>query len=103
MRSFSSLQKRRNYRLLSTCGSLVHLAAEAQWTHVGPNLIDIGEALGLQSLLTHIAPSGGILTIRRPDRILFFVIDHYFVGNGVLIIGSTHRLLQLICFLGGVH
>src|ERR1041385_4727869 len=68
------------------CASLwlnFHLAAQAQRSHVSPDFFDVLETLSLRAGLAGVTPTNGIVPIRGPDRILFFLIDDCLVGSRV--------------------
>jgi len=46
-------------------------------THVGPDLLDVIEALFLRADKTGGLPSSRQLAVRGPDRVLLFVVDHH--------------------------
>ena len=68
-----------------------HLDAEAQRTHVGPDLFDEREDFVLRAGLAGIAPAGRIRLVRRPDRVLLFVVDDGLVDGLVFcLVRSAH-------------
>jgi len=74
---------------------LAHLLPETEWSHVGPDFVDVREAVGLLRLLAGLAPTGRDVAIGRPDRVLLLVV-HHDLEQGLLVIegGSRH----LPCF-----
>ena len=42
-----------------------HLLPQAQRTHVSPDLLDVGEALGLRARLAGVAPAERVLAVGR--------------------------------------
>src|SRR5262249_14416789 len=51
------------------------VASQAAGPHVGPDTLDVIEALLLRTALAGVVPSRRVLTIRRPDRVLLLVVD----------------------------
>src|SRR5919106_530491 len=80
---------RRSPRRLSLFG---HLLSQAEWPHVRPNFLDVGQTLRFRSCLSHAGPTERVLTVRRPNGILFFVI-HYDVIDGRIFSLFTHLFL----------
>src|SRR5262249_17720550 len=71
---------------------LLHLFPEAQRPHIGPDFFDISQALFFGSRLAGIVPSQGIFFMRRPNRILLFVIKNYLINClvfGIHLLSST--------------
>src|SRR5690242_15960882 len=64
---------------------LFHLLAQAEWPHVGPHFLDVSETFGFGSDFPRIVPTGRVLSILWPDRILLLVIDHDFVDSFVFV------------------
>src|SRR6266496_3173505 len=64
----------------------LHLLAKAQRAHVGPDLVDVLEALRLGTLLAHLAPAGRRLAIGEPDGVLLLVVDNHLVGAVVFFV-----------------
>src|SRR5262249_848390 len=64
--------------------SAIHLLPQAQPPHVGPDLLDVGEAVGLGARLALRAPAQRQLAVRRPDGVLLLVIDDHSVDGRVL-------------------
>src|SRR6185295_15575588 len=60
--------------LTRRAGLLFHLLAQAEWTHVGPDLFDVREAFILRTRLPRIVPTECVLAIGRPDRVLLFMV-----------------------------
>src|SRR4051794_36455707 len=67
----------------------LHLATQAQWPHVCPHLIDVGEALRLDSGFAHLIPTRGYGATVWPDRILLLMVDHNLEDPLVVVI--KHR------------
>src|SRR5207248_7388571 len=61
--------------------SLLHLFAQTQWPHIGPHLLDVGQALCLWPTLAHVAPAQRVLPVRWPDGILLLVVHHHLVDR----------------------
>src|SRR5215216_5017141 len=56
---------------------LLHPPTQAERTHVGPDLADMGQARVPVVLSALIAPTGGQLPVCWPDRVLLLVVhDH---------------------------
>src|SRR5262249_9853957 len=80
-------------------GHLLHLLPKAQRPHIGPDLLDQGQAVGLWTNFADIPPPEGVLLVFRPDRILLFVINYDFIYCGVFSIGvvPAHFSDLLLC------
>src|SRR5213594_614992 len=63
--SAQAIRAREGRRHRDTMASvlLVHLLAQAEGSHVGPDLLDVRETIGLRAALAGVAPSGRILTV----------------------------------------
>src|SRR5215217_743050 len=70
---------------------LLQLLAQAEGAHVGPDLLDVGEALRLVAALPDVCPAERILTAHWPDGILFLVVDDHSVDSKVFEIVPVHR------------
>jgi hypothetical protein len=79
LRSGAPMDRKRNL------GRSFHLAPKGKWAHIRPDAFNVLEALFLCSGFAGIFPSQGILTIERPDGVLFFMVHHNFI-NAVLFI-----------------
>src|SRR5215204_7040396 len=78
-----------------TCGRrLFHLLPQAQWPHVNPYFLYVRKTFRLWADLAGILPAFRVFSIGGPDRVLFFMIDHYSINRGVFSIGvvRTHDL-----------
>lgn len=64
-------------RTAHSAGRLVHVLAQAQRAHVGPDFLDVGQAVLLQAALAGRPPALGNLLVFRPDGILLLMVDHY--------------------------
>src|SRR4026208_1394753 len=73
-------------------GCFVHLFSEAEWAHIGPDLLDVSETFGLGATLSLIVPARCVLSVCRPDRILIFMIDDNSVDCFVFLFVSIHIL-----------
>lgn len=51
------------------------LRSDAEWPHIRPDFLDVGEAILTGSLHPFIPPTRRILAVRRPYRVLLFVVD----------------------------
>src|SRR6185437_11467052 len=69
----------------------IHLRSQTQRSHVGPGRIDVLQTIFLAADCSLVLPPQGIGFIVRPDRILFLVIDHYFIGSVVVLVCIKHR------------
>src|SRR5579859_1007925 len=81
--SATRLMPRRAPRLGSAGSSqslLLHFLAQTQWPHVRPDLLDIGQAHLLCSALAGVLPAQRVFAVRRPEGILFFVVDHNLIN-----------------------
>src|SRR5271166_2873692 len=58
---------------------LLHLLPQAERTHIRPHFFDVSQALFLGAALACVVPAQGVFPVRRPDRILLFVIYYDFV------------------------
>jgi hypothetical protein len=75
---------------------LLHFLPQAQWPHIGPYFFDIGQAFWLRPSLANISPTEGVLPVRRPYRVLLFMIYHDLVDGGILFFLVIHFMdLQL--------
>src|SRR5256885_1244524 len=72
---------------------LLHLLAQAQRAHVGPHLVDVGQALVLAALFAHLPPASRRLAVRKPDRVLLLVVDHDLVDTIVFFVFGHVRYL----------
>src|SRR5262249_42795802 len=73
----------------------VHEPAEAEGTHVGPDLLDVRETIGLRTGLPLVPPASGVVAIRGPDGILLLVIDNDLVDRGIVLVVVHGPLLRL--------
>src|SRR5260370_42595661 len=62
---------------------LFHLLAQRQRPHVGPDFLDVGQALVLRAALADVVPAERVLAVRGPDRVLLFVVDDDLVDRVV--------------------
>ena len=67
----------------------MHFFAQTQWPHVGPDRFDMGQTLLFGAGFSRVFPSGRILAVSRPDRILFLVIYDDLVDRFVVLF--VHR------------
>jgi hypothetical protein len=68
----------------------LHLPPQAQWSHIRPDLLNVGQAFFLCSAFARVSPAWGILSINGPDRILFFVVDDNPVDWSVFPLTTIH-------------
>src|SRR5690606_12110731 len=73
-------------------GGFGHFLAQAQRAHVGPDLVDVGQAVLLQAALAHGTPAIGDGLVVGPDRVLLFVVDHYLELDIVAVENGSHCL-----------
>jgi hypothetical protein len=73
-------------------GHLFHLLAQTQWPHISPNFFDVLETLHLWANLARVLPAKRVFAIRRPDRVLLFVIDYRLVSDRIFSIGIVDAL-----------
>lgn len=76
----------------------IHRLAQTERPHIRPDLFYMIETLLLCSLYSDFAPAIRGVALGEPDRVLLFVIDHYFVSSiVVLLFGhflSSHRTVK---------
>src|SRR4051794_23179812 len=70
---------------------LLHFLAQAERTHVGPDFMDVGEALRLRTRFAGVVPAEWKLAAGRPDRVLLFMIHDHSVDGGVFPFIIGHR------------
>src|SRR5215470_6609354 len=73
-----------------------HSHSDAERPHVGPHLFNVGEALSFSSALADVFPTRRVFPLRRPNRILFFVIHHYSVDGRLFFFPRHERALPPI-------
>src|SRR5262245_1224437 len=78
--------------LLGFARVLLHLFSQTQRSHIGPHFFDVCQAFRFQSTLANVLPTERILSVRRPDGVLLFVIHHHFIDGGVLLLVSVHEV-----------
>ena len=83
---------RRRWRLRGR----VHLPAETERPHVGPDTLHVLEALVLETTCTNAPPPQRVGQMRRPDRILLFVVDDDFVNGRVFLVFDTLITVSLL-------
>src|SRR5262249_43752785 len=76
--------------VLRGAGRFFHPPAQAQRTHVGPDFLDVLQALRLEPALADVVPAERIVAMRRPDRILLLVIHDHFVDRVVFLLVVVH-------------
>src|SRR3984893_202039 len=74
----------------SVLPSLFHLLSQAEGPHIGPNLLNIGKALGFWPRFAHIVPAQGVLPIDGPDGVLLFVVNYYLINCCVFKLVLSH-------------
>src|SRR5437763_10941390 len=77
---------------------LLHLLAEAERPHVGPDLFDVREALRLRTVLAGVSPTQRQLFGGRPDGVLLLVVDHDHVDRLVVVFVVVHVELMVLRF-----
>jgi hypothetical protein len=73
-----------------------HLLAQTQRPHVGPHLLDMGQALFLRAAFAGVVPAKRVLAISWPDGVLLFVVLYNFVDGCILCFVSIHVSLLFI-------
>ena len=73
-----------------------HPLSQAERPHVGPHLLDVGEALPLRPALPSVAPTQRVLPMSRPNGILFFVVHHDFVSGRAFFLVCVHDACNLL-------
>jgi hypothetical protein len=76
-----------------------HLLAQAEGPHIGPYFLDVGQTFCFRPTLAHVSPAKRNLAIRKPDRVLFLVVDDDYVSSGVFLVIPVQTFL-LALFLG---
>jgi hypothetical protein len=72
--------------------------AQAERPHVGPDFLNVGQALLFGTAFAGIVPSQRIFPLRRPDGILFFVVYHSLVDGFVFSFITIHSFsMQVHC------
>ena len=61
----------------------LHPLPKTERPHVRPDLFDVSQTFGLRPALPRVLPAERVLAIRRPDRVLLFVVDDHFVNRRV--------------------
>src|SRR5947209_2487958 len=61
--------------------SLFHFLSEAERSHVSPDLFDVGQAFFFGARFSGVLPTQRVFLMGRPDGVLFFVIEDYFVDS----------------------
>lgn len=82
----------------STLPSLLHLLSQAKRSHISPHFIYIGQTVRFQSRLTYIVPAQRYFPVSRPDRVLLFVVNHYFVNCRIFTFVLSHLPLPFELF-----
>src|ERR1041384_1667705 len=59
----------------------VQRAAQAERPHIGPHLLDVGQALLLPAHLAPAAPAERDLAVLGPDRVLLLVVDDHLIAG----------------------
>src|SRR6478672_7505056 len=85
----------RGFGSLALALHFLHLLAQAEWAHVRPDLLDVGQARRLVAREARLAPAQRQFAILRPDRILLLVIDHDPIDRRILCLVSVHRWLSI--------
>ncbi|OHD60484.1 MAG: hypothetical protein A2Y32_02965 [Spirochaetes bacterium GWF1_60_12] len=58
----------------------IHLLAQAEWPHISPGALNVGETCFLRPRIGDSAPTGRNFASQWPNRILFLVIHDNLVG-----------------------
>src|SRR6185369_787482 len=66
------------------------MLAQAQRSHVSPDLFDVLQTFGLHTGFTGVKPTECILAIGRPNRVLLFVVEHNFIDCLIFCVISVH-------------
>src|SRR5262245_20618020 len=69
----AGVRRRRGF-LRALLRRLLHPLPQAEWSHIGPYLLDVSEALLLRTALSYVFPAERRLLILRPDGILLFMV-----------------------------
>src|SRR5215213_11454727 len=75
-----------------SAGSCLHFFTETQWPHICPYLFDVRQAFCFCSGLSCIVPAQCIFPVRRPDRVLLFMVDHDLVDSEVFAFVVSHAI-----------
>ena len=78
-----------------------HLPSLAERPHIGPNFLDVVETLLLIGLLSDDRPAIRDLSVRAPDRVLFFVVHDNVVERSRIVVVHFLMLLQVEMVLEG--
>src|SRR5215207_5592559 len=73
---------------------LFHALSQAERSHIRPDFLDVGEALGLRAGLAGVVPAERVLAVGGPDRILLLVVDHDLVDGVVFPLVLIHVALR---------
>src|SRR5438093_6778623 len=76
---------------------LIHFFPEAQRPHVRPDFLDVGQALRLRAAFASIPPTQRILPVRRPDRVLLFMIHNDLINRIIFSLFHTVSPFVLRC------
>ena len=68
----------------------LHVSSQAQRPHISPDLIYVLQAVLLAADGSLVLPAQRVRSVVRPDRILFFVIGHYLIGSGVVLVDVSY-------------
>src|SRR5215813_13524815 len=66
-------------------GHPFHLLPQAQWPHVRPYFLDVGQTFFPAAAFARIGPTGSVFPVSGPNRILFFVIHYDLVSRSVFL------------------
>src|SRR5207244_3876234 len=76
--------------LLVLPGGFFHALTQAEGTHIGPHVLDPGEALRLRTGLPRVLPTERVVALRRPDRVLLLVVHDHLVNRFVFLLVAVH-------------
>jgi hypothetical protein len=68
----------------------LHLPAKAERPHVRPDLTDVLEAFRFRSHSSRIPPTSRVVAVRKPYRVLLFVVHDNLVGHFISAIVFRH-------------
>src|SRR5262249_28944446 len=87
---FPLIQPRIKERGLHLSCRLLHLFTQTERAHVRPDFLDVRQTLFFRAAPAGILPTRRVFPINRPDGILLFVIDYYFVDLSIFSLFAAH-------------